>query len=666
MKEKILEKKAIATYQQNMLYFQKNHTNIYEKLLAFDEAIENQHYQNRYDLIFKESYFDVLEIQTNKYLYNTNSLDYASMVANSISFDKKSNLYETFKKINFKTENITQYEEINFIENALTGLVPILDYTNQHSLKNSELKSIDKFIFFGVGLGQHLLSIDTKIRAKMYFIVEDDLELFKLSLFTTPYYKLAQNAKLVFSVFESKEEFSNTASIFLEPLFYYNHYIKYFQMLSHSDEKLEEFHVKIASQSHNLFFYNVILEQYLRPLTYMQENFHFLNIATPYLATSLQSKPVLYLAAGPSLHHNLSWIQENQDKFFIIALSATLSILEKHSIKPTIITHMDGFDDAAEHFTKIHKFSFFENTIFLISARTPAKIMQLLTKENVFLFENGTSYKQNLGNLSAPCVGSTTYLLLLALGVENMYLLGLDLALDNETGTTHAQGHFQKKNLNTSMQEHQDTISFKEHVMYVQGNLRQSVATLPDWKLSIESINQTSLGFKKESQHVYNLSDGASFKNTYTQEIQQLDISLFTPINKESLFEEVKILFTKNSSSIIEKNELALLKRREKHAKKMKNFLKAQEKKNFSSHEDFLKSLTLLSKNLTQETSSSAYDLSLIYQEYFRMIYSFIFDFFNVNDMQNTALHSHEINKRLTQQLFKIVDIYIDGLKVGD
>jgi len=657
------EEIALSTYQNNLLYFEESQKNIHSKLVSFQSALDNGYYQSNYDLIFHDNYFDVLELTTQNYLYAQNSDDYATLVAKSIDFNKKNNVYETFRKITIEEKDLPTYETMDIKTNNLSGLASILNYIKINHHATNTLKSIQKFIFFGVGLGQHLIAIDNKIHAKKYLIVEDDLELFKLSLFTTPYYKLALESELYFSVFDSKEEFTKIAVRFLEEDFYYNHYIKYFQMLNHTDEKLEEFHIKIASQSHNLFFYDAILQQYLRPLEYIKDNYNFLNILHSYSASPLGLKPVLLLAAGPSLEKNIHWVQKNQDKFIIVALSATLKNLVKYNISPTIVTHIDGFDDAVGHFDSLSSTKLFDSTLFLLSARTSQMITSSIPKENIFLFENGTSYKKALGNLSAPCIGSTTYLLLLAFGIQNLYLLGLDLALDSQTGATHSDGHFQAKKLDlSSTTTHNDTITFKDHIIETAGNLQDTVYTLPDWKLSIESVNASSVGFKKQDQNVYNLSDGAAFSNTITQNITSLPTTSFEKLNKDTISNEISAIFTLKSSSTTTNTETSLLKKRLGYADSLKIIIEKQKNTSFHTADDFLNSLKNIFKQCAANTSDTAYDLSLVYQEYFRIIDTFIFDFFNTDELQETKIHANNINQLLSKQLLRIVDAYIKEL----
>lgn len=658
-----LEEIATENFLKNISYLEKNQPDVFKKLSALDSAVEQNLYVNRYDLFYKNGSFDVVELVTSKHLYNSSSDEYGSIAANSINFENSSNAFETFRKLKIHDEDLPKYKKVTIFQNNLSGYADILNYVQKNKNDEKLMRKIEKFIFFGVGLGTHILKIDEKISAKTYFIIEDDLELFRLSLFTVQYYKLAQKSRLIFSVFDSKQEFSGRAANFLTQDFYYNHYLKYFHMLNHADEKFLEFHINIASQSHNLFFYNAILEQQLRPLDYLQNKFKFINILRDYSKNSLGNKPVILLAAGPSLQKNIKWLKENQNKFIIVALSAVLSILEKEQIKPDIVTHIDGLEESIIHFTKLKDISFFDETLFLISSRTPREIVDVLQKQNIYFFESSSGYKKEFGNISAPCVGSTTYLLLLAIGVSKLYLLGLDLALDSKTGQTHSGGHEYSKNLELSESiKEKDSITFKHSVIPTEGNFEQKAYTTPEFAVSISSINAASTSFKKSTQHVYNLSDGARFSNTVPTKIESLSMDTFGRIDKKLLYKETYEEFDKNSSSELSIDEYMAVQDKIIHSKNIRKIIKEWQKLSFKDGDKFLESLAILIQKLCSSSSNSSYDLALVLQEYLKFISTFIFDFFNTKNLQNIELHTKTIRNMLCEHLENIVDLYIDGL----
>ncbi|SFV50792.1 hypothetical protein MNB_SM-4-453 [hydrothermal vent metagenome] len=653
---------AKQTYLNNLSYLEKEQKNLFSKLQAFDSAIDQGIYMSRYELVYEKNYFDVKELTSQKYLYDSNSDEYAQTVKNSINYSKEVNLFKTYKEININTLDLPKYTKLDITQNPINGTASIFHYINTHQESNKDMLKIEKFIFFGLGLAQHIQEVDKKIQSSVYLLVEDNLELFKLSLFVTPYSQLAKTATLIFSIFEDKEEFSTTASKFLQTKFEHNHYLKYFQMLNHSEKKLKEFHIKTTSQSHNLFFYNTILKQYLRPLPYIQEHYKFLNILHDYSDSLLGYKPVLYLAAGPSMLKNIKWIQDNQDKFLIVAVSATLIELYKHNVKPDIVTHLDGFDISAELFNPIDKKEYFDDIVFLLSARTPTNIIQLLNKENIFFFENGTNYKDTLGNISAPCVGATTYLLLLSFGIKNLYLLGLDLAIDSESGYTHAQTHVDVQKVDLGRVDlDEDKLSFRDSLISVTSNFGNTALTNPNFLLSINSINASSKGFKKEWQNVYNLGDGVKFQNTISLKLADIILNL-EEMDKNIIKKDIHAEFYKNSSSSLLTDEYEKVLQRYNYTLRVKKILKKQKNIKFSSKKHFLKSLSSLYITLSKDSSTKAYDLSLIYQEYFHFINTFIFDYFNTL-IEREVADTNNINNLLCTELEKINKVYENGLK---
>ena len=66
---------------------------------------------------------------------------------------------------------------------------------------------MDKFIFMGTLLGRHIPKIANKINASSYLILERNLEIFRLSLFTVDYTILGGKGA-IFSIMDStsKEE----------------------------------------------------------------------------------------------------------------------------------------------------------------------------------------------------------------------------------------------------------------------------------------------------------------------------------------------------------------------------------------------------------------------------------------------------------------------------
>jgi hypothetical protein len=641
-------------FNDNISYIEQNHPKLFSKLVALENAVEHSYYQEKYELIYENGYFDVLEKSTSSYLYSKDSKIHASLAKESIDYTLEENLFEGFHKHTISLDDLKLYESEKPFAHHMSGFAPIIYYTNNKSPKQKKLKNINKFIFFGVGLGLHVASIHQKVKSSVYLIVEDDLELFRLSLFVTNYKEISLDATLFFCVFEDDNQFFTTSTNFLKAKHYYNHYIKYFHILSHGEEKIEQFHVAATSQSHLLFFYNHLLMQYLTPLEYIFDDYRFLNSSLSLSDKLTDEKPFLLLAAGPSLQKNMEWLKKNRDYFVIVALSATLSILEKEDIKPDIITHLDAFDVAKKHFDKLHSLEFIKDSIYMFTARTPKEVVSMFDKKRLFFFETGTQYKKLSLKPSAPCVGSLTYQLLLRLNVKNLYLLGLDLAVDSKTGKTHADGHEYGQTLkmpDSLAQKH--IMSFGETLFYTDGNFTDKVPTTPRFKISIDAINQATNLLKKKTQSIFNLSDGVKFIDTISKKPNDVTLE-----STQNIRAHIYNLCLKNSSSKLDESELKNLYNKLFHAKQMQNIITSHSQKEKPDAKSYLKELEELCLTISSSENINNYELARVLDTYNQYVLTYIFDFFNTVGLENEKEHIENIDSMLVSHMLKIIDFY--------
>lgn len=653
---------AIIThnFHQNINYIETYHPTLFSKLSDYDSAVTNGHYIEKYELVYENDDFDVFEKTTATYLYQKQSIKYATLAAQSIEYGVKENTFEGFESVKISNKQTQVYLLQEPFKHHMSGFAPIINFTHKNSPQTIKLKKIFKYIFFGTGLGLHLTTIAKKIQADVYLIIEDDLELFRLSLFTTNYAELAQNSKLIFSVFEDQNEFVSTSELFLQEQYYHNHYIKFFQMLSHSDEKRTNFHVAVGSQSHQLFFYHHLLTQYLQPLEYMFDNYKFLNKSLNFTSLSSEEKPFLLLAAGPSLQKNIKWVEKNQNNFIIVALSATLSLLEKYQVIPDIITHLDGFKAASLHFTKLQNLKSIQNSLCFFSDRTSEEVLSFFQKDKIYFFENGTRYKENSLKPSAPCVGSLTFQLLLSLKVKTFYLLGLDLAIDSQTGATHTAEHSYSQMLDVDKRlEKETTIAYKESLFEVAGNMQKKVLTTSHFKSSIDTINLSSKLLKQDFQTIYNLGDGAQFLNVLAKNIQNININ---NLEKAKPLQAIHQLINSTPLQKFTHKEIQALHDKYKMAQEFQNTLISYEKNDFTDAKEYLHSLKQLIEKLTNAKFFKEHELSRVLDAYLRYIVSYIFDFFNHDTTTEEIVAIKKLNHSLITHLLQIIEYYMQNI----
>ena len=143
---------AITNYQINLEFFKQNHETLYNKLNALETLLDEGRYPQKYDLEYKDGYFDIIELSSGHFLYNTNSKIHAQELSASINFKKDAQVITNFYNYTFAQKALDKLKN----DNALTTFATTAPITHYHDtvVKNSmEMIEIQKFIFLGLGLG---------------------------------------------------------------------------------------------------------------------------------------------------------------------------------------------------------------------------------------------------------------------------------------------------------------------------------------------------------------------------------------------------------------------------------------------------------------------------------------------------------------------------------
>ncbi len=659
-----IEELSIKNYHENIQYFAQNHPKLLEKISSFESAIDNGHYKERYELEYKdEGYFDVREIKTGSYLYGSDSYRYAKVCADGVDFSKDNSLFKVFYDFEFSSKDLKYYKKMPIDSNGAAGFAPIIDYTNSVINSSMSMKRIEKFIFFGVGLGTHIERVDAKINSKVYLIVEDDLELFRLSMFVTNYQKLSKNSTLFFSIFDDEDVAREVFKEFMAKNFFHNNYIKYFQMLHTNDEKFRLFHSVTASMDYMNYPYHAYFSQFLRPLEYMKDRFRFLDVSGKH-KDIFEDKPILIVAAGPSLKKNIEWLKQNSDKFIIFAVTATLATLQKADISPDIVVHLDPFERSYDHIKNIKSFDFLDKSIFLCAAKSNKDVVDSFDKERVFIFEETTNYIESFSNANATCVGSLTYALSLIFDAKNIYLLGLDLALDR-SGSTHVSEHANNKELDTTQVDRVDDVfGYLDGVIKVKGNFKDEVySTLPFFG-SIMGIKDANFSYKKDYQQIFNLNDGAYLDGTKPLKIDKVDTKKFKSLDKKSTKEKLLEKFKNISSNHFGEDVVLPIEDILNAALKKKEAIEKYKKTPKNSSVDlYLRRVNELVLDLLDTQDSASFQLTIIYYNYLQFVLPYIYDMLNSKELQDQKRHIKKIDKLLVEKLDAIANLYIEKLE---
>jgi len=488
-------------YLKNLNFFKEENPSLYNKILAFEKLnTEN------YSINFINQKFQLVRQKDNFKFYEKEPF------SESIERVNNFNLGTAFSLI--KLERIPRKV---FYENEINAYLYVNEFID--NFVNLDIH-INKFIFIGTLLGVHINDFHKRIKASSYLIIEPSLEIFRLSLFMTDYAELANTSRMFFVVEEDEISMKNTIKDFLDYKYEYNNLIHY--ELAHESnkpllDKLSLVFTQLGEMRYPFSEYIISLKRGYK--YFFEEKQAIINLSKKY--DLLKDKKVIFLGAGVSLAKNIEWLYLNQDKFIIVATSAVLKHLQILHIVPDIIIVIDGQKDCMLTQFEVEDFMY-QNSIILASIKIDEELYEKIKSENIFFMQNSLKLFANFGHLLGVTIGDIGVEILTKLGSNEIYLLGVDAALDPKTGKTHIGTH--KSSRKISLKSHNENIDFSSTIVYVKGNQIDKVPTTLEYKEMIESLNETLFELKNQIK-VYNLSNGAYFENSIPCKIQELSLN---------------------------------------------------------------------------------------------------------------------------------------------
>lgn len=654
-----VEQQALQVYEKNIIYFEKNHPDLYKKLVTLDTVIAEGLYQEQYALEYRENYFDIQELSSGEWLYGENSVDYSKEIVDGVDFKRSGGV---FKALRYVYATDAQADEIDksklSFHNSLWATIKIINYINPYTGSDTYMLQVHKVIFLEIGLGLHLPIIAQKLGAQVLFIKEENLEIFRLSLFVTNYEELAENRFVYFSIAEDELEEREKFLLFLDKGNNRNLNMKHIPFNKNYAPELRRLQGHVVSQSYINYGYSAILLRYIDSPYYLAHGYSFLNVNKIHEDSILCDKPVLLLFSGPSTSKNIDWVVANRERFIIVSALSTCRLLNNHGVTPDVVIHIDpGAEGTAMLFEGLNVEKYFKNVITLLSPNVDDTTVQKFDRKKVHFIEQGTTYKKGFGRLSAPSVGEYSYGLSLIFGAKKIFMLGIDLALDSDTLQTHGGFHHAQKQgvvdgTNASLDPHAS-------IEYVRGNFLDQVPAISAYKLSHEQLDIFTDTLKRDCISVYNLSNGAYFKGCEPLKIDEFDWEELPLLQSAEIHEELNAFFNTIGSDEFNADDRNQLKHQLKEAKKLEKIIKQHQKKKFANTEAYLNSLAKLSWDLGDMDYKSNSDLAQVYYEYFPIVLSYIFDLFNTRELSNPDKHVTKINAILVKQLLKISQLYI-------
>ncbi len=668
-----LQNALTTNFLANLVFLSEYDNELYHRVDELSRMIETGTYKEKYALefIMESGDFDIYDIVNDKYLYDKKPKKVNDKLNNEIHLDEKNSIFGlpeyflTKNKIEINKDNRFNYQSRN--EFVLLTQHDMSEYSNTFKdyldSKNKKLKRINKFIFFGTFLGRHISKIANKIKADMYLILERNLEIFRLSLFTTDYTVLLAEKGLFFSIMEDDLTEENKILTFLTIHQWNNYLIKISSTGLNINKYVDKTLSSILSLNSMSYDYNRKLYSYINRTTKVLKSSYKTLLFKQIKKESnfFNDLPILYLAAGPSLDENISWIKENQNRFFIVTIGAVYSKIILNEIKVDMIITLDEDEaivDLQFSDSKINEID--ENTIILASTITNEIILQRLLNKNLFLFEIFYSFHKNSYAFDGFSVGEIALDIILSFNAKEIYIVGLDLALNQDTGAYHSNNSQSSTlNLDLDAKQRRDIFSDTKSLINIKGNFKEKVYTTSFFYSSIKNLEQ-KLEKKPLDTKIFNLSShGAYFEGTQPTKIENIDLEQIEKkyVNNKELIDFLNI----NSLNHLEKES-------QNDIQNIVNFLDNDLKSlldkiknvNCKTYEELYKELILIPEKIYYQSFFSIYE---IISNYFDMVIPYLSYHFNDIKVKNESKKVEKIKNIFLRQISELIEDYKDCLE---
>ena len=663
-----LQNALTTTFLANLAFLSEYDNELYHRVDELSRMIENGAYQEKYalDFIMEKGEFDIYDIVNDKYLYKKNPKKINDDMVRRVDFNEKNAIFDLPEYFVFgKPEEIDKLNRFDYEKGSDCSLATrnsTFEYSNALNdfleVSKKKIKKIKKFIFLGTLLGRHIPRIAQKVDADMYLVLERNLEIFRLSLFTVDYTILA-NKGAIFSIMDDSLEEEKKISEFITTEGLNNYLIK----LSSTGININEYIDNLLSMLHSV---RPTAYDYIRML-YIHANRTTKVLNNKYRVLILNKIkencevfndiPILYLAAGPSLDENIEWIKTNQDKFFIVTIGAAYKKLLANNIKIDMITTVDEsdileklqFDD--ESVSKISK-----NTIILASVMTNERILKKFNQKKLFLFEIFTPFHLKNIVFDGFSIGEIVLAILMNLNPKQIYLIGLDLALNQTTGASHSKAsNSVVQVLNLEQEQRRDTFVVDESLIKVKGNLEKEVFTTPFFYSSIKSA-EAKISKKSDNTAIYNLSThGAYFDGSIPQKIEEINLKDFC--NLESINDDFISYLRKNSlTKLAKESKKEFIKEITFLNSDIKDTLNDIENADFKTYDEFYERILILPMKVYNNKLSIFYQVIV---NYYQLIVPYLSYHFNDVKIKNEKKKVKKIKEIFLNQIEDIIEDYI-------
>jgi len=511
-------------YQQNMLAFAEYHPDIHEFFQNYEPK--------RYIVDATNGFVNAVNVEDGSYFYS-----YPSYLMAKLQFDdfKTNPPVKKFHFFNKKATNVGNFIHVDFLDK----MTEINEKSKAESDNTKALnRNLSSVILFGLGAGYHLEMLATQHMASCIFVIEPDLDLFYLSLFSINWQLVLETldqrgSRLHISLGEQKDTFFNDIMVFSAKNGRYQlcqtaGYLHY--QSKALDEILDIFNKRYLEFGRGFGFFDDAVISCGHTLNNISNNVGLIK-SNIYKNPTLDDIPVFILGNGPSLDTLIPYIKKHRNKAIVISCGSALGALYKYNLKPDIHCEQERTSTTTSLISiscpkeflegvlfvapaSVHPgaFSMFSDAIMALKANEPGSEL-VLEDQEVGILLNSYQYIN-------PTVANASLTIATALGFKNFYFMGVDLG-QKQGGNHHSKNslYYDKNNTDEGLYYFDE----KESV-FEEGNFGGKFICSRFFKESNDNISRKIASSPKI--RCFNVSDGALIKGAESLLPNELDIKL--------------------------------------------------------------------------------------------------------------------------------------------
>ena len=286
----------------------------------------------------------------------------------------------------------------------------------------------------------------------------------------------------------------------------------------------------------------------------------------------------------------------------------------------------------------------------MASQITNEKILKKFNQNNLFLYEVFIPFHNKNLIFDGYSIGEVTLDILLKMNPKEIYLLGLDLALNQKTGDSHSSNsNSGTSKLDLKQKQNREYFEERKSLIKVKGNFKKEVLTTPLFFTSIKSV-ESKIIFKNKDTKIYNLSiHGAYFFNTKSKKLRDVELNRYG--NNLYSSEIFKNFLVGNSTNKLSKTSKKRFSKEILFIEKLGKTLNNIETTEFKTYNKLLKKIYSLLEKVFDKKSLIFYQ---VISNYFEILIPYLSYHFN----------DKNINKETQKkEVFKIKVVFVTQIK---